>query len=231
VGVSADPGRARVIICSLNEVESYARRAARGAGMSWGLAEEAGKAARWLAARGLPGAELLLGVLRANDGRAYSSMVPAPARGPWQAAHGDLCPVCTGAVLGDRIDRLLGGEAIRLGAIACPLLLAPFLDRPAAVGKRCIELRWPRVKISIHARGLTLDCETQCAYLSERAEEVAISAISVSPGTPTHVARAAGVSTPLRVWRALDAFARRTYVPASAASRERGAGAGRTDDD
>ena len=33
---------------SLNEIESLCKKAARGAGMSWGLAEEAGKAAKWL---------------------------------------------------------------------------------------------------------------------------------------------------------------------------------------
>ena len=33
---------------SMNEVESMAKTAARGAGYSWGLAEEAGKATRWL---------------------------------------------------------------------------------------------------------------------------------------------------------------------------------------
>ncbi|MEL7259121.1 MAG: DUF3726 domain-containing protein, partial [Pseudomonadota bacterium] len=40
---------------SLNEVESLARKAARGAGYSWGLAEEAGKATRWTCAAGWPG--------------------------------------------------------------------------------------------------------------------------------------------------------------------------------
>ena len=40
---------------SLNEVESLAKKAARGTGYPWGLAEEAAKASRWLAARGVDG--------------------------------------------------------------------------------------------------------------------------------------------------------------------------------
>ena len=40
---------------SLNAVESTAKRAARGAGYPWGLAEEAGKATRWLSHQGLEG--------------------------------------------------------------------------------------------------------------------------------------------------------------------------------
>ena len=44
---------------SLNEIESLCKKAARGAGLSWGLAEEAGKAARWLSAHGLDGPGVL----------------------------------------------------------------------------------------------------------------------------------------------------------------------------
>ena len=38
---------------SLNEYEALALRAARGAGLSWGLAEEAGKAVKILSSLGL----------------------------------------------------------------------------------------------------------------------------------------------------------------------------------
>ncbi len=51
---------------SLNEIEGLARKAARGSGLSWGLAEEAGKATRWLCAAGLPGADALAGLLTAQ---------------------------------------------------------------------------------------------------------------------------------------------------------------------
>ena len=39
------------MIVSLNEIEGLSYKAARGAGMSWGLAEEAAFATRWLAVR------------------------------------------------------------------------------------------------------------------------------------------------------------------------------------
>jgi hypothetical protein len=104
-----------MIVCSLNEVEAYGRRAARGAGMSWGLAEEAGKAARWLSARGLPGVELLLRLLTANDGRPYACMAPAIDGGRWESPDGELCPVCCGAALSDRIAELVPGEELVLG--------------------------------------------------------------------------------------------------------------------
>lgn len=37
---------------ALNEIEATAKRATRGAGYDWGLAEDASKAVRWLCARG-----------------------------------------------------------------------------------------------------------------------------------------------------------------------------------
>jgi hypothetical protein len=44
---------------SLGEIDSLARKATRGAGYSWGMAEEAGKSARWLSAYGFSGADIL----------------------------------------------------------------------------------------------------------------------------------------------------------------------------
>jgi len=47
---------------SLNEVETLAAKAARGAGLSWGLADDVGRAARRLAAAGRPWASAVVGL-------------------------------------------------------------------------------------------------------------------------------------------------------------------------
>ena len=220
-----------MIVCSLSEVETYGRRAARGAGMPWGLAEEAGKASRWLAERGLPGVELLLRLLTANDGRAYSTMAPVIDGKQWRAAVGELCPICSGAALSDRIDVLARGEEICLDALAFPLLLAPFLDPSRGSQDASYELSWPDVRLSIFADGIALICDKKSGHLSERADEVNVSLSTNRSARPSHHPRISGVETPLSVWRAMDALAKRTYVPASEGSRARGAGAGRTDND
>jgi hypothetical protein len=209
----------------------YGRRAARGAGMCWGLAEEAGKAARWLAERGLPGVQLLVALLRSNQGRSYDAMAPVIAAEHWRAPDGDLCPVCSGAAVRDRLQILARGEEICLGALAYPLLLAPFLDQSWRPHGASYELRWENVRVTVSGTRVALECGDDSACSSEWADEVKVSMATNPNPPPTHHPRIAGVNTPISEWRALDAFAKRTYVPASEESRARGAGAGGTDND
>jgi len=117
---------------SLNELASLCRKAARGAGYSWGMAEEAGRAARWLEAQGYLGAKALAGLLEATDG--------TPPTAPnissiWHAAQ-PLCPITTGAALVDHSFLLTDGP-IQLGPTRYPLLLLPFAD---AIG--AVDLKW-----------------------------------------------------------------------------------------
>ena len=53
---------------SLNQIEQTARKAARGAGLAWGLADEVGRAMRWLHTYGLNGAALLAAHLDGVEG-------------------------------------------------------------------------------------------------------------------------------------------------------------------
>jgi len=220
-----------VIVCSLNEIEAYGRRAARGAGMSWGLAEEAGKAARWLSARGLPGVELLLRLLTANDGRPYESMAPAVDAHRWESPDGGLCPVCCGAALSDRIADLVPGEDLVLNALAYPLLLASFLDHPQYPRNGSYALRWPDFRMWVSAQGVELEYEEASVLYRERADEAELSVDTRRQFNPTHYPRIAGVDVQIPIWHALNDLGKRTYVPASAESRARGAGAGRADND
>ncbi|MHC4974961.1 MAG: DUF3726 domain-containing protein [Planctomycetota bacterium] len=113
---------------SLNEVEAMGKRAARGAGLDWGIAEEAGKAARWLTAHGLPGPELLAQLLTRNEGKSYDELAPVSTDDVWQAESGCLCPLIAGAALSDRAAEGVaegvaegGIRADRVPASACPL--------------------------------------------------------------------------------------------------------------
>ena len=116
---------------TLAEIESSLRKAARACGLDWGVAEEAGKAARWLAAFNLPGPETTLRHLQNLCGQDYRNFIPDCDLVPWQASGGILCPIITGAALADRSAIMLEGSAIKLGPTAYPLLLAATLGQAA----------------------------------------------------------------------------------------------------
>ena len=73
---------------SLGEVGALAVKAARGAGMPWGLADETGFAVKWLQARSLPGVTALCRYLSRYDGASHhinpqSGLANRPMSGPY----------------------------------------------------------------------------------------------------------------------------------------------------
>lgn len=215
---------------SLNEIEALGKRAARGAGLDWGIAEEAGKAARWLTAHGLPGPELLAELLTRNEDKSYGELAPVSVDGVWKARSGALCPLIAGAALSDRAAELAAGHEIVLGSIAFPLLLAPY----AACGARSrgapVELSWSDVTLTIAPDG-GLAVEGEISAVTARTVETVrcrpTTRDAVTP-LPGGVGRAVDAET----WSRLNAFAHRTFAPATEASRALGAGgAGLVDSD
>ena len=107
---------------SLNEIEATAKRAARGAGYSWGLAEEAAKATRWLCARGIDGTRALAELLPLGLAQTPSTHVPEQLQGTW-AGSGALCPLATGALLSDLANQLTG-DPVTMQDVATPRFVA-----------------------------------------------------------------------------------------------------------
>jgi len=213
---------------SLNEIEAMGKRAARGAGLSWGLAEEAGKAARWLTARGLPGPEELVDILTRNDGKSYEELVPESVEGVWRARGGRLCPLVSGAALCDRAAEIAAGREIEFGPIARPLLLASYAAGAADLTGTAIELSWAGAVMIFTPEGVSIEGDL-AALTARGADSVhcrrAKTAVGVSPlDTPSREVDA-------ETWSRLNAFALRTFAPATEASRLAGAGAGLTDND
>lgn len=104
------------VTLALSELRSLITKAARGAGLSWGQAEEAGWAAEWLARRGLPAAD-------------WATL--------WLAARmeGAVSPVEVGVFLADdfAIAPAICGKELPDGLVA-PGYLLPFLHRIAEAG-------------------------------------------------------------------------------------------------
>lgn len=203
-----------------NEIEALCQKAARGAGLSWGLAEEAGYAARWLHARGLDGCGALLAHLDRLSG--------PPSRVIWadgalSAENGGLLsPIVVGAALSD--FAALREGCVRARAVNRPVLVLPFVHQIAAARRAPVALTSTAGRVVVSAAG-DLAGDAAALASAESAE------LSVSPATEAHAAAAApsGSSLPRGETLArLNDFAMLTCVPASDASR---ADAGSSDGD
>ena len=223
-------GDANPVVLSRNETESLCLKAARGAGFSWGLAEEAGFAAGWLAAHGMDGTGPLLAHLTARLGLPADTGTPRPEPGHWQSADNHaLCPIKLGAAMCDAALLADGpfGRDTRLDTVAYPILLLPFLVRAAQISASAVVIDWQVGKLRIAANGafdrLAADRwigMTDLAMTLWRATD-----IRVDQGGRIGLAAISAASL-----NGLSALALKTTVPATDASR-RGAGSATADND
>jgi hypothetical protein len=210
------------MIVSLNEIETTILKAARGAGMEWGLAEEAGQAARFLARHGLPFEAPFVTLLSSRAWRTapwLDGMVVRPL-----IRDAFLCPVRTGAYLCD----LARTGPVIVERLISPLLLLPFAARRSAA----VEVAWGGLRLRLDASKVTADPATPCQLVASEAEKVELIPLegARSDHRPPDV-QVGGASVEEAFWAKLQGYEAMTYVPASAKSRASGAGAGEIDND
>lgn len=193
-----------MIDLSLNEVETLSAKAARGAGYSWGLAEDIGRAARRIAVEDDKWGLAMLSLAE----NAQSFAPPDPARAArWRSgeadkpAEGPLCPIRTATLL---LDEPLPANVMPLTIldVGLPAWLDAMLRRSEMRVAQPLALLTPRADVVIERRA-----ETEQPATSRRG------------------------AIDERTLAALNSFAARTYVPESERSRVRGAGGGRVDDE
>ncbi|NRB04922.1 MAG: DUF3726 domain-containing protein [Rhodobacteraceae bacterium] len=208
---------------SLNEIEAHAKKAARGGGYAWGIAEETGKAVRWLASHGLPGAEVLAEhlELQGHDGP------PQTLNGDWSSATGILCPLTAGVTLNDCADRLTSSHVQKMENVAHPLLVVPFVAWAALHVKASLTVAWGSVRATTNGYALHVDASE--GDLS--ASKTAVLQCFVAQNDPSLTKPALRAKVSQDAWDKLNRFAQRTYAPATEASRLLGAGAGASDND
>jgi hypothetical protein len=202
------------MIVSLNEIESLATKAARGVGLAWGMAEEVGFAARWLAVHDLDGVAAVDALLALPDDR----------RG------GVACPIDAGT-------RLSGGSVRELPwtsqELASPLLLLPFAAQLADNLRAVLIMAWDGALIEIMP-GVDGGQVAVGGDLSARRAVVLIEYRARSGDSGTRALRNPRPGERMvddAAWARLSVLEARTYVPASTRSRESGAGAGLIDND
>jgi hypothetical protein len=214
---------------SLSEIEAETRKAARGAGLPWGLAEEAGKAVRWLAMHGIDATAALVDVLDQHaDGLLDLGIVEGIA-GRWGGSSQQLSPLALGAAICDHARALGDGRRIDTGPVAQPLLIIPFVARAVRLAGRPLNVSWRGFAIVL-SDGTPMARELTGLHAPETA---AVTCRRAAPATSGNVIKQRNDRLELdpAAWSQILDFAHRTYVPASEISRMRGAGAGTMIDD
>ena len=225
------------IICSLNQIEQLSRKAVRGAGLAWGVADDAGKAVRWLHEYGLCGVAALAAVLEchADDYAAIDTLIPQSLSAKIWTAEKVLDPLLTGAAISDCLgdcfgDCLAGNRSDRIIAtakIAHPILIAGYIVPIAQHRRQSLELAW--ADVSMICAGISGD-EIWVAgndIAVESADNFTCHFTPIAPPVAAkkrhkkYRARIGECVVDAKSWARLDQFAHRTYVRASEKSRIR----------
>lgn len=209
---------------SIGELEALVLKACRGAGYSWGLSQDAGRAASWLAVRGLPSADLFAAFLHQIDATDPIAIAP---RGLSPKVNDDSprCPIATGALISDY--GLSVDESINVGSVYAPAILIPFVASCAKTAGIGLCMRCDRTETTFCSDGqLISSAEEIDAFTVATVSITRLDAPDELPVQAEH-RRALVAETKLQI---LESLAHRTYVEASDQSRS-GAGAGLTDND
>jgi len=214
---------------SLNETAALCKRAAKGAGIPWGLAEEAAMAVPGLCALGLQGAERFADLLEQYDRTPMIDGSPTSLSAPvWRAPSGHLNPLIAGASLSDCAARLQQSHGITMEHVSFPLLILPFAGGAAFQIGMPICVEWDGMRLITDGRNLSRNAADVAALNASAAKRVVITAVSDMADGTSPIMRA---TIPETTWVRLNVFAHRTYAPATEESRLKGAGAGTTNDD
>ena len=206
---------------SLGEIGALATKAARGSGMDWGLADEAGYAVKWLQRRQLPGVAALCRYLSWRQAGEIINWPDDTAR------DGHYCPIATGAAYGDGVF----GDDVQFARVRTPLLLIPFIALRAtnspvclSMGNAVFALSQNKFGFSKNDTAILMDASACHIYATsnDKLPEMITIANAAIPRVPLTASACITV---------LNSFAKNTYAPATEASRLAGAGAGLNDND
>lgn len=205
------------MIVSLNEIQLTAKKAVQGRGLAYGLAEEAGAAARFLSRGGLAVIPLLAALLE------RAGLAESPSS-----------PLVIGPSLGDRL--VLGTQrSITIRRVTAPALLPGYLWAVT----RPLRIRWRGAAYSMDGgRIRRVEAGPGDREPPDVTSEFDVTAEFIDPPSPSAAfaeawdgAPARGVEVEPESWRRLQALAAKILTPESEYSRLHGAGAGFIDRD
>jgi len=239
-----------IIDCSVGETEALVTRAGRGAGLSWGQAQEAARAVARLGASGLPAMDWLAALLPIIEATSYDERCPQvmfdaltgePAQ-RWVASGAGMCPVALGCSFGDALPCVslhkhsAAYRSFEFASVWWPGLIAGFLMPVTSRLARSVRLEFNGGEGLIS--GGRLLWRGDWAQLSSKQAETVVATV-YSQAVPDSLAEQSvnmnQMATRFQLadatYASLQQYAHKTYVQSTDAARAKGAGAGLTDND
>ena len=120
---------------TLSEIDTTSKRAAKGAGFSWGISEEIGKNMRLLELFGLSGIKNLNKYLKDYKKKQFQKISLISETN--ETKKNPFCPIILGTNFIDQVNLLDKKNNIKIINVAFPILFLPFVSRASEViGKR-----------------------------------------------------------------------------------------------
>ena len=120
---------------TLSEIDTTSKRAAKGAGFSWGISEEIGKNMRLLELFGLSGIKNLNKYLKDYKLKQFQKIALISEIN--ETKKNPFCPIILGTNFIDQVNLLDKKNNIQISNVAFPILFLPFVSRASEIiGKR-----------------------------------------------------------------------------------------------
>ena len=203
---------------SLGEIEAQCKKASRGVGLSWGLAEEAGLIARHLSELNLPGSDTVYTNLKFIEDNGWKQnlidikfidQIGKPISG-----------LLLGVMLLDQLSNIVDYRNSIKGSVIGPLAVAGALLR-LQNERYFFSLAWENCQITMDYDGFNVSGKN----LNPKTVHWFVVSIYKSSKKPPYN-KEKNKRVQIKSWEFLTEMAHKTYVPKSAKSRLLGAGAG-----
>ena len=201
---------------SFSEIDVTSKRASRGVGFSWGVAEEIGKSVRSLELFGLPGIKTLnqyynlkikerfekLNLIKENN---LSGKYP-------------YCPINLGINFLDQIKNIEKFKKITFNKLSFPLLILPFLSKSSEVIGKKIKVKFNNFEFLLNFN-MNISSNLVDQKLPETVENLEINIIENKDNFSE------------QEWKSLYKLSEEIFVEENDSLKQGAAGAGLTDND
>ena len=202
---------------SFSEIDTTSKRASKAAGFAWGVAEEIGKNMRNLEMFGLPGVKNLNLYLKKI--KKTPSEKPKNIEKKNKPQSKEFCPIYCGTAFLDNCKNLESLKLIKFFNVSYPLLLLPFLSRASDIIGKKISVKYEKNNFLLNFDKTIFSNNINNDKTISKAKEISIEFLENNNSFST------------KEWKELYKLSEETFVEETESLKNKGAGAGLTDND